>query len=167
MDFYISALVQGPPGLPGLKGDPGSKGEKVSPHFFCFHLISEVWGVTLLTPISTFRANHFSWFTKCKFQNIPPELFCSDRNMQLVKVAQMLRRTFTHGHFKGHSGTPLFQAFYRQMGSFSFKLMFIIFIVIWFELLVCCVSFLYVWYFNLNSSSYLCWGSSVTAGVSF
>lgn len=31
-----SFVVQGPPGLPGLKGDPGSKGEKVSVALFLF-----------------------------------------------------------------------------------------------------------------------------------
>ena len=29
-----AVVVQGPPGLPGLKGDPGSKGEKVGVAFF-------------------------------------------------------------------------------------------------------------------------------------
>lgn len=31
-----SLIVQGPPGLPGLKGDPGSKGEKVGKGFLRF-----------------------------------------------------------------------------------------------------------------------------------
>lgn len=38
--FISSAVVvvQGPPGLPGLKGDPGSKGEKVSVALCRFYL---------------------------------------------------------------------------------------------------------------------------------
>lgn len=39
-----SAIVQGPPGLPGLKGDPGSKGEKVGVALLperCF--VSQIW----------------------------------------------------------------------------------------------------------------------------
>ena len=38
-----AVVVQGPPGLPGLKGDPGSQGEKVSEALFLFHFPGSKW----------------------------------------------------------------------------------------------------------------------------